>query len=112
MYNSVLMKDGRTDSMRDEEILRTYESLKKEADRALEDAQERERRYGLIEDIVGFVFTVAVAFVWMMLVLILISFVGLAYFHFQFTQMLVWSTIFAAVIGVVAIFDIVMKRKR
>ena len=97
--------------MKEEEIRESYEYLKTTADKALEDAAARSRRVDIIEEIVGFVFTVLLAFGWMMLVLLLISFVGLAYVHFEIAQMLVWSVMFALVIAVIEALGLIRKHR-
>ena len=98
--------------MREEEIQRSYEDIKKTADKALQDAAERNRHADTVEEIVGFVFTVLVAFGWMMLMLILISFVGLAYIHLKLEKMIIWSILFAVAVGVIEAFGLIKKHKR
>lgn len=98
--------------MKEEEIRKSYEYIKDTADHELEIAAEKSRRGDIIEEIVGFVFTVLLAFGWMMLVLLLISFVGLAYVHFEITQMLVWAILFAFVIAVIEACGLIRKHRK
>lgn len=66
----------------------------------------------LLKGILGFVFVVAIAFGWMMLMLLIISFVSLSYLHFNIDVMLYVSAGFAAICGVVYIFGKVRKSIR
>jgi hypothetical protein len=63
----------------------------------------------LLKGILGFVFVVAIAFGWMMLMLLIISFVSLSYLHFNIDVMLYVSAFFAVVCGVIYIFSKIRK---
>lgn len=63
----------------------------------------------LLKDILGFAFVLAIAFGWMILMLLIISFVSLSYLHFNIDVMLYVSAGFAAICGVVYIFGKVRK---
>lgn len=60
----------------------------------------------IVMDILFFFLTVAGAFGWMLLMLLIISFVTLSYLHFEIAGMLLISAIFASII---AIYYIVKK---
>lgn len=55
----------------------------------------------LVKDIIGFVFVVGIAFGWMILMLLILSFVSLSYLHFNIDDMLNFSTVFAIIAGAV-----------
>ncbi len=63
----------------------------------------------IILDIILFFVTVAGAFGWLMLMLLIVSFVSLSYLHMKIDKMIVASVIFAVAAGV---FYIVMKSKK
>ena len=63
----------------------------------------------LLKGILGFVFVVAIAFGWMILMLLIISFVSLSYLHFNIDVMLYVSAFFAAVCVVIYIFSKIRK---
>lgn len=55
---------------------------------------------GVIKNILGFILVTAVAFGWMLLVLMLISFVALSYITLKLSTMLIASGGFAAIAGI------------
>lgn len=63
----------------------------------------------VVLDIIFLFVTTALAFGWMLLMLLIISFVTLSYIHMEIDMMLVVSAVFAAVISVVYIIKKVKK---
>ena len=63
----------------------------------------------IIKDILFFFFAVAGAFLWLMLVLLIISFVTLSYIHMTIEFMMIASVVFAGIIGIVYIVSKVRK---
>ena len=57
----------------------------------------------LFKDVLGFLFVVAIAFGWMILMLLIISFVSLSYLHFNIDTMINISLVFAAIAGLLYI---------
>jgi hypothetical protein len=65
--------------------------------------------FDIVKDIIFFFVVVAVAFGWLLLMLLIISFVALSYLHMKFDYMILASVIFAIIAGIVYI--IVKSRK-
>ena len=63
----------------------------------------------IVLDIIMFFVCVAGAFGWMMLMLLIVSFISLSYLHFKFDKMVLASVIAAIVVAVVYI---VLKAKK
>ena len=63
----------------------------------------------IILDIILFFVTVAVAFGWLMIMLLIVSFVSLSYLHMKFDKMIIASVIFAVAVGV---FYVIMKSRK
>ncbi len=63
----------------------------------------------IIKDIIFFFITVIGAFGWLMIMLLIISFVSLSYLHLKIDKMIIASVVFAIGIGV---FYIIMKSKK
>lgn len=63
----------------------------------------------LVKDIIFFFVTVAVTFGYVMLLLLIISFITLSYLHFNIEGMMIFSGICAAVAGVFYIVKTVKK---
>ncbi|MCR4618908.1 MAG: hypothetical protein K5669_12075 [Lachnospiraceae bacterium] len=57
----------------------------------------------IVRDIILFFVTVAGAFGWLMLMLLIFSFVALSYVHLKFDKMIIASIIFAVVVGIIYI---------
>lgn len=66
----------------------------------------------VVLDILFFFITGLIGFGWMLLVLLIISFVSLSYLHFEFEKMLMVSVIAGVVIAVLYAFTKVKKYKR
>lgn len=66
----------------------------------------------IVLDVLGFFLTVGVAFGWMLLMLLIISFVSLSYLHFDIRFMLLAATIFGLAAAVVYIVKKVKKYRR
>lgn len=65
--------------------------------------------FDIVKDIIFFFVVVAVAFGWLLLMLLIISFVSLSFLHMEFDHMVIASIVFAIVAGIVYI--IVKSRK-
>lgn len=63
----------------------------------------------IIKNIIFFFFTVAIGFGWMMLMLLIISFVSLGYIHMRFDRMIIVSVVTAILAGILYIFRIFKK---
>ncbi len=83
----------------EDETQAAVEALRKEAKDAARYEDDVDAG-DVIRSILGFVFTVVLAFGWMMLMLLIISFVGLGYLHLEIKIMFLVSVIFALLAGV------------
>ena len=63
----------------------------------------------VLKEVLGFVFVVGMAFGWMMLMLLILSFVSLSYLHFNIDAMITFSTIFTIVFGTFYVFFRIRK---
>ena len=63
----------------------------------------------IIKNIIFFFFTVAIGFGWMMLMLLIISFVSLGYIHMHFDRMIIVSVVTAILAGIWYISRILKK---
>ena len=63
----------------------------------------------IVTDIVFFFVSVALAYGWMLLMLLIVSFVTLSYIHFEYSVMKIAASVFAAVIALVYIISKVRK---
>ena len=91
-----------------DETQAAVEILKKEAAQARKD--EKPYTAGdVVHDSIFFVLTAAGAFGWLMLVLLIISFVGLGYVHITLKQMLLWSALFAVAVAGFYLFRMARK---
>ena len=84
-----------------------YTDAKQEAVRILQEQATDASRYedetdarDIVKDILGFAVTVVLAFGWMMLMLLIISFISLGYLHFEIKWMVIVSVVFAIGAGV------------
>ena len=66
-------------------------------------------RSDVVADVIFFFLTVAVAFGWMMLMLLIISFVSLSYLHFHIKTMFALSVAFAILAALYYIWKMVRK---
>lgn len=89
---------------RDSEMPDPFEELKLQAEKAKEEYENATfTKFDVVRDIIGFFVIIAIAFGWMMLMLLIVSFVTVSYLHFTFDGMLIASGIVTAVIGIVYI---------
>ena len=63
----------------------------------------------IVTDIVFFFVSVALAYGWMLLMLLIVSFVTLSYIHFEYSVMKIAASVFATVIALVYIISKVRK---
>ena len=84
-----------------------YTDAKQEAVRILQEQATDASRYedetdarDIVKDILGFAVTVVLVFGWMMLMLLIISFISLGYLHFEIKWMVIVSVVFAIGAGV------------
>ncbi|MBO4679498.1 MAG: hypothetical protein J5626_07490 [Lachnospiraceae bacterium] len=85
-----------------DEVQASVVSMQKSADTYTERYHEKPFGKGdIILDIISFFVYVTVAFGWLLLMLLCISFVARSVFHMQFTTMLIVSGIFAFITAVV-----------
>ena len=63
----------------------------------------------LLKDIMGLVFVAGIAFGWMILMLLILSFVSLSYLHFNIDSMINVSVVFAVICSAIYIFSKVRK---
>lgn len=66
----------------------------------------------VVLDILFFFLTGLLGFGWLLLVLLIISFVALSYLHFEFEKMLMASVIFGIVLAVIYAFTKIKKYRR
>ena len=99
--------------MNDKEKLASIENLKRAADKAKEENYEGKIEIrDVILDILIFFLRIAIAFGWMMLMLLLISFVSLGYLHFKIESMVIVAVVTAAIVGVHYIYKMVVKYRK
>ena len=84
--------------MSEKEIKDAVESLKKEAKDAARYEDDVDA-WDLVKTILRFVATVVLSFGWMMLMLLIISFVGLGYLHLEIKVMFLVAILFAVIAG-------------
>jgi cation transport ATPase len=84
-----------------------YQDATQESVRKLQEQAKDAARYedetdarDVIKGVFGFIATVVLAFGWMMLMLLIISFIGLGYLHFEIKVMVLVSVVFAVGAGV------------
>ena len=99
--------------MNDKEKLASIENLKRAADKAKEENYEGKIEIrDVILDILIFFLRIAIAFGWMMLMLLLISFVSLGYLHFKIESMVIVAVVTAVIVGVNYIYKMVVKYRK
>ena len=97
---------------KDAEIRQSIERLKKTADLVNnERAQYDFERSDVIKDVIKCILTFVISFVWLMMMLLIISFVTLGYLQFKIGPMIAASIIFGVVIGLWRTFSTVRKYK-
>lgn len=89
------------------------EKLKKAAAKVREEAYEdRIDVRDVVKDILFFFVAVAIGFGWMLLMLLIISFVSLGYIHMNIEKMILVSIICAVVVGIYYIYRMTVKYKK
>ena len=88
----------------------SVDALKKAADKIKEEKYDEKLDVkDVAVDILGVVFRALIGFGWMMLMLLIISFVSLSYIHFEIKTMLLVSVLTGVVLGVASAFKTVAK---
>ena len=67
---------------------------------AAENREAQHSTFDIVKDILGFFFMTALAFAWLMIMLLIISFVTLSYIHFDIRYMIIASIIFAIAVAI------------
>ena len=88
------------------------ESVNKLKDISAEYPQKPFTTQDVVMDVIMLFVTTAIAFGWMLIMLLIFSFVTLSYIHIEIGTMLLISTIFAAVIFVVYIVRKIVKYRK
>ena len=69
--------------------------------------------YGeVVHDVVWFIVSVALAFGWLLLMLLIVSFLTLSYLHFELKWMIIVSLIFAVIVAVLHLRSLARKWRR
>ena len=63
----------------------------------------------IIHDILWFILSVALAFGWLLLMLLIISFITLSYIHFDLKWMIIASSVFALIVAVLHMRSLIRK---
>ena len=63
----------------------------------------------IIHDILWFILSVALAFGWLLLMLLIISFITLSYIHFELKWMIIASSFFALIVAVLHLRSLIRK---
>ena len=88
----------------------SVDALKKAADKIKEEKYDEKLDVkDVAVDILGVVFRALIGFGWMMLMLLIISFVSLSYIHFEIKTMILVSVLTGVVLGVASAFKTVAK---
>jgi hypothetical protein len=88
----------------------SVEALKQAADKVKENNYEDKLDVkDVAVDILGVVFKALIGFGWMMLMLLIISFVSLSYIHFEIKTMFIVSILTGAVVGIIAASGVARK---
>ena len=99
--------------MSEKDKISSIENLKKAADKAKEANYEGKHEVkDIILDILGFFVRITIGFGWMMLMLLIISFVSLGYFHFRIENMIIVSVVTAAIVGIHYIYKMIVKYRK
>ncbi|MBR6381993.1 MAG: hypothetical protein IKS07_10035 [Lachnospiraceae bacterium] len=92
------LKSIKGDELYRDELQSSVRALKEEADRALAEAAEQGPDIrDVVRDVILFFVTVAGCFAWLLLMLLIISFVSLGYLHFELRWMILASAVFALI---------------
>ena len=92
---------------------KAMESLKKSADKMNEAyADNPFTRQDVVLDIVFFFIVTGAAFGWLLLMLLIISFISMGYLKFKFKTMVIAAVIFAVAVAVFYIFKKINKYKK
>lgn len=96
----------------DDDTQKNIENLKARADELDHEYPVSGFTYkDIIMDVIFFFITTALAFGWMLLMLLIVSFVSLSYLHFNIDKMLIVSGVFAAAVAIGYIIKKVRKYK-
>ncbi len=88
----------------------SVDALKQAADKVKENNYEDKLDVkDVAVDILGVVFKALIGFGWMMLMLLIISFVSLSYIHFEIKTMFIVSILTGVVVGIIAASGVVRK---
>ena len=88
----------------------SVDALKKAADKIKEEKYDEKLDVkDVAVDILGIVFRALIGFGWMMLMLLIISFVSLSYIHFEIKTMILVSVLTGVVLGGASAFKAVAK---
>ncbi len=99
--------------MSEKDKISSIENLKKAAEKAKEANYEGKLEIkDIVLDILGFFVRIAIGFGWMMLMLLIISFVSLGYFHFKIESMILVSVITAVIVGIHYIYKMIVKYRK
>ncbi len=99
--------------MDNKDKLASIENLKKAAEKAKEENYEGKLEIkDVVLDLLLFFLRVAIAFGWMMLMLLLISFVSLGYLHFKIENMVIASVVTAVIVGAYNIYKMILKYRK
>ena len=99
--------------MNDKDKIASIENLKKAADKAKEENYEGKIEVkDVILDILVFFLRIGIAFGWMILMLLLISFVSLGYLHFKIKNMVIVAVVTAAIVGIHYVYKMVVKYRK
>ncbi|MBP3198683.1 MAG: hypothetical protein J6N21_16995 [Butyrivibrio sp.] len=89
------------------------ERLKEAAKKVSEEKyEEKPDVRDIIKDFLFFFVSVAIGFAWMLLMLLIISFISLGYIHMKIDKMIIVSIICAVVVGIYYIYKMVVKYKK
>ena len=101
-----------SDNKKEAEIRQSYDVLKKTADAVnTENARYDYEMSDLVWDIIKCVLTFAVSFIWLILMLLIFSFIMLNIVKFNIKWMIAVSVVFALIIGLFRTFWTVKKYK-
>lgn len=95
-----------------DEKQKDIEAFKGKMEELKEEYTGENKTLDTVKAILGFFAAVILAFGWMLLMLLLVSFVSLSYFHFEIGKMILFSALFAIAIGIVYVISKIRKTGR
>ena len=99
-----------SEQLYDDELQASVRNLQKEADEAMEKAREEGIAFtDVVKDLILFVLTTALAFGWLLVMLLIVSFVSMGYLHMQLRHMLIASAVFAVIYAAVYVWKKIRK---